>query len=112
MFPRCDATAPGTKVIMTNVHHVESAPLSRLFPTRRDRPSQAPESEARTGAEPARTDQVDLSESARALNDLTNRSDIRADLVARVRAEIASGGYVTDDKIDAAVDALSAELEG
>jgi anti-sigma28 factor (negative regulator of flagellin synthesis) len=97
---------------MTNVHHVESTPLSRLVPARRDRSAVTREPEARSNTEPNRADQVEFSESARALSDLNNsRSGIRADLVARVRAEIEAGTYVTDEKIDAAINAIASELD-
>jgi hypothetical protein len=41
----------------------------------------------------------------------SSESGIRADLVARVRAEIAAGTYDTPEKWDAALDALLERLE-
>jgi len=42
----------------------------------------------------------------------TPEGDIRVDLVERVRAEIAAGTYDTDEKWEAALDALAGELLG
>lgn len=41
----------------------------------------------------------------------TPPSPIRAELVSRIRADIASGTYLTDDKLQAAVDRLSRDLD-
>ncbi len=97
---------------MTNVHHVDPAPLSRTFPSRADRADAPRQRPAPTEIEPVKTDRVDLSPDARALGRLDAQAEIRTDLVARVRSEIAGGTYLTRDKIDAAIDAISSELEG
>lgn len=65
-----------------------------------------------TPANPPRTaapsDQLDISPAAAAAAEAG--SDIRADLVARVRGEIASGNYETPDKLDGALERLLDEI--
>ena len=96
---------------MSNVHQVDSNPLLRIVPTRQDR--NAPVREAQdTTSEPPRIDRVDLSDSALNISNLTARGEIRADLVTRIRNEIANGTYVTQDKVDSAIDSLLSEFEG
>jgi anti-sigma28 factor (negative regulator of flagellin synthesis) len=96
---------------MTNVHQVDSNPLLRIFPARQDRNAPARDAQ-NTEADPTRVDRVDLSDNALNISNLSARGEIRADLVARVRSEIASGTYVTNDKIDATVDSIASELGG
>jgi negative regulator of flagellin synthesis FlgM len=55
-------------------------------------------------------DQVDISPAAEAAMNAVESGDIRADLVARVRSEIASGAYETPDKIAIAMDRLFDEI--
>ena len=55
-----------------------------------------------TSGQQAPVDQLELSAEAQILTG----GEIRADRVAEVRAEIASGVYETDAKLDAAVDRL------
>lgn len=57
-------------------------------------------------AAPPRQDRVDLSDQARLLDSLKGGSDVRTDLVARVKADLASGTYDVDGKLDKALDAL------
>lgn len=60
-------------------------------------------------AKPQQTDSVDISPAA----DAAARSadgEIRADLVARVKNEIAQGTYETPEKLDAALDNFLNEL--
>jgi anti-sigma28 factor (negative regulator of flagellin synthesis) len=51
-------------------------------------------------------DAVELSEAARRQIEQGEATTIRSELVERVRAEIAAGEYLTDEKIDAVVDRL------
>jgi negative regulator of flagellin synthesis FlgM len=51
-------------------------------------------------------DSLDISAAADAAAQAVEGGDIRADLVARVRNEIASGTYETADKLDAALEGL------
>ena len=52
------------------------------------------------------TDQLDISPAAEAAAQASEAGQVRSDLVARVRSEIASGTYETPDKLDAALDRL------
>jgi anti-sigma28 factor (negative regulator of flagellin synthesis) len=49
-------------------------------------------------------DQLEISPAAEAAVQAAEGGDVRADLVARVRSEIASGTYITPEKLDAALD--------
>lgn len=51
-------------------------------------------------------DQLDISAAAEAAAQAVDGGDIRADLVARIRNEIAAGTYETADKLDAALEGL------
>jgi negative regulator of flagellin synthesis FlgM len=64
---------------------------------------------ART-AESAPVDQVDISPAAEAAIQASETGDVRTDLVARVRNEIAAGTYETPAKLDAALERLLDEL--
>ena len=69
--------------------------------------SAAPGREA-GGAPPAPRsgDQVEVSVTARLMARLKAEPDIRADLVERVRGEIAEGKYETPERMDAALDQM------
>ena len=67
------------------------------------------------GAKPAQptagpSDELDISPAADAAAKAVEGGEIRADLVARVRSEIAAGTYETPDKLDAALDGLLNEI--
>jgi negative regulator of flagellin synthesis FlgM len=64
---------------------------------------------ART-AESAPVDQVDISPAAEAAAQASETGDVRADLVARVRGEIAAGTYETAEKLDAALERVLDQL--
>lgn len=70
----------------------------------RPEPMQRPSS-----AEPIQ-DELTISEAAQALEQLRQSSEIRADLVARIRAEIAAGTYETQEKLEIALDRLLDEI--
>jgi negative regulator of flagellin synthesis FlgM len=57
-------------------------------------------------------DTVDLSERARLLDALRSQPDFRADVVDRVKSEIEQDTYLTDEKLDKALDALLDDLLG
>jgi anti-sigma28 factor (negative regulator of flagellin synthesis) len=61
-------------------------------------------------ASPQAADQVDISAAAEAAMDAGDAGDFRADLVARVRSEIAAGTYETTAKIASAVDRMLDEV--
>lgn len=56
-------------------------------------------------------DSVDFSSRARELGSARPAEPFRADLVARIRAEIAAGTYETDEKLDITVDRLGRDLD-
>jgi len=56
------------------------------------------------------SDQLEISPAAEAAAKAAESGDIRADLVARVRSEIAAGTYETAEKLDSALDGLFNEL--
>ncbi len=60
------------------------------------------------GAQP--TDQVDISAAAESAVNAAEGGDFRADLVARVRSEIAAGTYETPQKLAMSMDALLDEI--
>ena len=55
-------------------------------------------------------DQLDISPEADLVSRARSTPDIRQDLVARIRSEIAAGKYETEEKISGAVDALLDEF--
>jgi negative regulator of flagellin synthesis FlgM len=61
-----------------------------------------------SGTQP--TDSVDISAAAEAAMSAVEGGDFRADLVARVRAQIADGSYDTPDKMAMAFDAMLDEM--
>ena len=56
------------------------------------------------------SDSLDISAAAEAVIKAVENGEIRSDLVARVRSEIAAGAYETPEKLDAALDRLLDEL--
>ncbi len=63
-----------------------------------------------TEASPAVSDQLDISPAAEAAIQATESQDLRADLVARVRSEIASGTYDSTERLAASMDGLLDEI--
>ena len=55
-------------------------------------------------------DQLDISREADVASRIHDVPDIRADKVAEIRAQIESGDYETDDKLDMAVSRLLDEI--
>lgn len=55
-------------------------------------------------------DQLDISAAAQAAIEQAEMGDVRADLVARIKNEIAAGTYETADKLDAALERLLDEV--
>ena len=56
------------------------------------------------------SDEVEISPAGEAAAQAVEGGEIRADLVARVRSEIAAGTYETPEKLDAALEGLLNEL--
>jgi hypothetical protein len=63
-----------------------------------------------TSAAP-RGDRVELSDHATLLEELRSLPDCRMEVVQRVRDAIATGTYVSDAKLDAAIDGLIQDLD-
>jgi len=55
-------------------------------------------------------DQLDISSEADFASQVKDVPDIRADRVASIKAQIADGTYLTDDKLDIALDRLLDEF--
>ncbi|QDS99998.1 flagellar biosynthesis anti-sigma factor FlgM [Adhaeretor mobilis] len=68
-----------------------------------------PVGKAQPATPTAKADRVDISPAAEAAASAAE-GDIRADLVSRVKSEIASGMYETPEKLDAALDGFLNEL--
>lgn len=58
-----------------------------------------------------KSDSVEFSSTAQLLGKLHDLPDVRQDLVDRVKAQIAQGTYITDDKIDGAINGLLDDLK-
>lgn len=58
-------------------------------------------------AQPSQVDQLDISPEAAAAS---RSGDVRAELVGRIKAEIASGAYETPEKLDGALNRLLDEI--
>lgn len=65
-------------------------------------------SEIKPTTQPA--DELTLSAEGSAISQLRGNSEIRADRVAQIRAEIAAGTYDTDAKLESAVSRLLDEI--
>ena len=59
---------------------------------------------------PREVDQLDISHEADLVSRIRDLPDIRADRVAEIRAQIESGAYETNDKLDIALDRLLDEM--
>jgi len=59
---------------------------------------------------PRADDSVEFSDAARYLSRLKQNEPVREDLVNRIRSQIEAQTYESDDKIDAAIDALIDDL--
>ena len=57
-------------------------------------------------------DQLDISHEAEMASRMRETSDVRQDLVDRIKAEIQAGTYETEEKLDIAVGRLLDELGG
>ena len=94
---------------MSLVTNIAPAGPVRIEPLAR--PAERPEP-AGTATLPTPIDTVDLSERARLLDSLRAGGDVRHDLVERVKSEIDAGTYLTDERLDKALDALLDDLFG
>lgn len=74
---------------------------TRIEPAKRGEGAAKPES-----ARFSREDTVEFSQISRLLSRLSSTPEIRHDRVEEIRAEIESGEYITDDKLNAAMNRL------
>ena len=77
-------------------------------------PASAETSQQRNPSEPAVArgdDQVEVSGAARLRAKLAELPEVRQELIDRVRTQIDADVYVTDEKVDAAVDGLIQDIE-
>jgi anti-sigma28 factor (negative regulator of flagellin synthesis) len=92
---------------MTELPPIQAASAGRITPAEQqaDRPAE------RRAAKPRRgDDRVEVSDAARFLAKMNAMPEIRAELVDRVRGEIARGTYDTPERFDLAVDAMIDEM--
>ena len=59
---------------------------------------------------PTPVDKLDISQEADLIGQVHDAPDIRTERVAQIRAEIASGAYETEDKLDLALERLLDEI--
>ncbi|GAA4424585.1 MULTISPECIES: flagellar biosynthesis anti-sigma factor FlgM [Bremerella] len=70
--------------------------------------AQAPAVDTRTQFDTV--DELDISHEADFASQVKDIPDIRADRVAQIKAQIADGSYLTDDKLDLALERLLDEI--
>lgn len=76
-----------------------------------DRPIELRPAQKVTSAESGfEMDDVDVSKKAQLLDQLSHDPEIRAERLARIRAEIANGTYETTEKLERAVERLLREI--
>ena len=74
-------------------------------------PHRAPQSQPAAGTSSmTEVDQLDISPEADLASRISGMPEMRTDRVAEIRAQIASGVYETDAKLDAALDRLLDEI--
>lgn len=88
------------------------APISGSVVDRADQASSVRRPEVSESRAPARAeDQVELSEMARYLSRLGQLPPVRQELVDNVRRQIDRNIYESEDRVDAAIDALLDDLD-
>ncbi len=96
---------------MNEASQVQSAAAGRAAePVQNRRESIAP-AKARQATIQRESDNVEVSEAAVFLSKLREQPGIRADLVAKIRGEIARGDYDTPEKLSQAIDDLIDDVE-
>jgi len=91
---------------MTNIHGIQQAVVPSV------QPAAAVSGSAHTAPTQAMGDTMEISNVARLTAAVHELPDVRADLVARVKAEIAAGTYETQDRLDVALERLLDEMTG
>lgn len=79
-------------------------------PVSQPRPVQQPQDPGSQAPRPSETDEVEISEMGRLLDDLSGHSEIRKERVAEVRRAIEAGTYETPEKLNLAVEKLLDEF--
>lgn len=97
---------------MTNVNGVHSSAVPALHQAPAISPAAAPAASAAPAQASQIHDSVEMSTVAKLAAKIHDLPDVRAELVERVKAEIASGTYETAERIDTALDRLMDELAG
>lgn len=90
---------------MSNINGIGQTP--GINPVQVTRPAAKAQETPSTQA--TRTDRVELS-NVNALLTKLKTNDVRTDMVADIKAQIDSGTYESDDKLDAAIDKLMDDL--
>lgn len=100
---------------MSQIHNVQ--PITPATKSRPDHVTATPSPQTPSDANAPVTrqpDRVDLSAEAQAIDTprpATETTEIRQDLVDRVRAQIAAGAYETPEKIDETIDAIARRID-
>ena len=92
---------------MTNINGVHNAAVPAVSQVNSVAPTAANTAPAQASQI---TDTVEISTVARLAAKIQELPDIRTELVQRVKAELASGTYETQDKLDVAIDRLMEDL--
>ena len=98
---------------MSEINNIPSSRLafnspSQIAPSRFDNGSNPSLQDIRTGR--VQTDRVELSDHSRLLSQLRSQS-IRNNIVQDVKAQISTGNYLTDARIDGSLDELAIDLD-
>lgn len=93
------------------VGHGSVGPLNRRGPSHQEEPRAAARPATSTRSGIGHTDSVQLSDHARFLNRLREMPAVRSEHVDRVRAEIDHGTYLTEDKMQTALERLQNDLD-
>jgi len=97
---------------ISRLDHTQAARLARLAAANQTTAGKEPASAAGAPphAPPKNADSVEISSTAARLSQLSQIDDIRMDVVDSVRQGIAEGTYETDEKVDAAIEAIIRDL--
>lgn len=86
--------------------------VANAFPIKSGQPrTEAPQTAKPHGVSSPR-DEVEISAAAKMMNSLSQSSEIRAERLAQIKADIESGHYDTDAKLEAALEKMLHEVSG
>ncbi len=86
-----------------------SGPIQRAFPVRQVQPTTHVQPSREPKLESPR-DEVEISSVGRMLDKLNQSSEVRAERLAHIKAEIDAGTYETPEKLEVAIEKLLAEV--